>query len=556
MVSFIFLGSAASAQFTDNAGIPSEKIRQLDGLCRVWGFLKYYHPKIQSGKIDWDSVLIAATPKVFNARNRGEFNDVINRLIQSAGAVEKLSMPYKYLPKDTSFNNFDYEWIKNEKLFSAENGKLLFAVIENYKPRKNVYIDREINKYYFEDLGSKKIKEYYYVNTYNPDTAHALLALFRYWNVINYFFAYKKITNENWNDVLPEFIPKILRTADTPDFYLAMVNLITKINDCHGFFRNYNYDSIVGLYFIPIGVHLVEGKTIITEIADSLSIITGMKKGDQLIRINDVDVEEKRKQMREYCNCSTDAAVEREINYSIRQCLTNYFTVTFSDSSGVHKTVSFTNREYWNSQAHKQATKMIPDSVGYINLFFVDDMKGIRRAMKHFQNTKAIIFDLRENAWTALLPIGMRLPDRKSVPFANYYEASFTYPASYKFSRDKEWYLGLRFFHKKYKGKVIFLINENVQSTYEWQLMSLLADYKITLIGSNTSGTDGSATSFLIQKNFLAYFTRDAVFFPDGKQTQRVGVKPDIYSVPTIKGIRKGRDEVMDRAIEFINTEK
>lgn len=26
--------------------------------CRVWGLLKYYHPNVNAGKLDWDKVLI------------------------------------------------------------------------------------------------------------------------------------------------------------------------------------------------------------------------------------------------------------------------------------------------------------------------------------------------------------------------------------------------------------------------------------------------------------------------------------------------------------------
>ena len=130
------------------------------------------------------------------------------------------------------------------------------------------------------------------------------------------------------------------------------------------------------------------------------------------------------------------------------------------------------------------------------------------------------------------------------------------YPGTFKFNNDKSFYLGLKLFHKQYKGKVIFIINENVQSTYEYTLMELRAANKINLVGSNTAGADGEAISFLIQNNFLTYFTDDAIFNPDGSQTQRIGIKPDIYITPTIKGIRENRDEVLERAIEYINSRK
>jgi C-terminal processing protease CtpA/Prc len=43
------------------------------------------------------------------------------------------------------------------------------------------------------------------------------------------------------------------------------------------------------------------------------------------------------------------------------------------------------------------------------------------------------------------------------------------------------------------------------------------------------------------------------VYYPDGTETQRVGIVPDIEIRPTIGGIRNGKDELLEKAIELIN---
>jgi len=40
--------------------------------------------------------------------------------------------------------------------------------------------------------------------------------------------------------------------------------------------------------------------------------------------------------------------------------------------------------------------------------------------------------------------------------------------------------------------------------------------------------------------------------YPNGEETQRVGIVPDIEVKPTIKGIREGKDELLEKAIEII----
>ena len=42
------------------------------------------------------------------------------------------------------------------------------------------------------------------------------------------------------------------------------------------------------------------------------------------------------------------------------------------------------------------------------------------------------------------------------------------------------------------------------------------------------------------------------VYYPDGEETQRIGIVPDIEVKPTVEGIRTGRDELLERAIEEI----
>ena len=42
------------------------------------------------------------------------------------------------------------------------------------------------------------------------------------------------------------------------------------------------------------------------------------------------------------------------------------------------------------------------------------------------------------------------------------------------------------------------------------------------------------------------------VFYPDRTETQRVGIVPDIEIKPTIEGIKKGKDELLEKAIELI----
>ncbi len=43
------------------------------------------------------------------------------------------------------------------------------------------------------------------------------------------------------------------------------------------------------------------------------------------------------------------------------------------------------------------------------------------------------------------------------------------------------------------------------------------------------------------------------VYYPDGRNTQRIGLVPDVEVHSSIKSIREGRDALLEKAVEIIN---
>ena len=107
-----------------------------------------------------------------------------------------------------------------------------------------------------------------------------------------------------------------------------------------------------------------------------------------------------------------------------------------------------------------------------------------------------------------------------------------------------------------YKGKVILLVNEFSQSFSEWLVMCLKTAPNVTVIGSQTAGADGDVSEIDFIGDYNTSITGLGVYYPDGRQTQRIGIIPDIEVKPTIEGIKQGKDEVFERAIKFIETGK
>ena len=128
-------------------------------------------------------------------------------------------------------------------------------------------------------------------------TGAGLVALFRYWNIIQYYFPNRHLIDDNWHDVLREFIPQFLSAKDKYEYKYSVLALWAKIKDSHAFIAK--WDKV--LYEIsgyrnnsvPVGIKFVENKAVITEYFNQdLGKKTGLLPGDIIETIDGVSVED------------------------------------------------------------------------------------------------------------------------------------------------------------------------------------------------------------------------------------------------------------------------
>jgi C-terminal processing protease CtpA/Prc len=88
--------------------------------------------------------------------------------------------------------------------------------------------------------------------------------------------------------------------------------------------------------------------------------------------------------------------------------------------------------------------------------------------------------------------------------------------------------------------------------------MALVEHYHLgTIIGTHTAGTNGNMASVDLPVAGISFsYTGLLVTKPDGSPLHGVGILPDIEVKPTIQGIRNGKDEILEKAISFLNTSK
>jgi C-terminal processing protease CtpA/Prc len=75
---------------------------------------------------------------------------------------------------------------------------------------------------------------------------------------------------------------------------------------------------------------------------------------------------------------------------------------------------------------------------------------------------------------------------------------------------------------------------------------------KARVFGSQTAGADGNVSEIILPGGFKTYMTGIGVYYPDGTETQQIGIRIDEPVKPTIQSFREGRDIVLEKALEYL----
>jgi C-terminal processing protease CtpA/Prc len=540
--------------------LTEEKKNNLALLGKIWGYLKYYHPRVAKGEIDWDQELVKMIPKVLQAEESEERDRIFTEWIGGLGEYKKKGKLANWV---AGLKTEDYkqqpnlEWISTSGL-DTELAKKLEGLIEAKRSNKNHYV--RILGRFASIVGIARIPNVNNENPYAemryPEVEYRLLSLFRYWNIIEYYFPYKYLIDENWDDVLVEFIPKFIEAANVQEYQLTSLEMVARIQDTHATLLNASEsERFWGERFAPVILTFEENKPVMTGYYDKmLGQQSGLKVGDVITKINGKRIEEIIEEKQKYIPASNYPTLLRDLSSKLLRSNDVKIDVEFIRDDKLHQTTLYTyyiDRFNIAESNQKDYFKKIDSDIAYIYIGQLkrEHLPEVRRESK---DTKGMIIDLRGDRFDPAIPSTLApylLPTRKE--FAKISTGSLQDPGLFHITKSAKVGYWINPFY--YKGKVIILINENTQSLGEYASMMFRVAPDAIVIGSTTAGTDGNVFYLSLPGGIQTVITGMGVYNPDGSQTQRIGIIPDIEVRPTIQGVKEGRDEVLERAVQLIN---
>jgi len=561
ILGFIFVFSSCSTSKIDEPGIEKpeieefnvkepeipgkiDELRNLEVFCRVWGLVKYHHPAYSlSESRSADTDLMALLPKIREA-GANTRNWLLLKWIKELGKYESDKGQWDKYVQDwgsafsvTPKMIVDLAWMEDVNMLgedlSKELGKLRYAV----RTSRNKYLETtSVNVTFYEEAYSQ-LRDF--------SLEYRLLALFRYWNIIEYFYPAKYLTDHNWNDVLLTHIPKFIEAEGELEYRKAVARLIAEIHDTHA-----ASDMIpaFGNYYLNIPLAFVEDKLV------AISAYGGIKRGDEILSIDGKLPSTIKDKVAEYFSISNEGGLLRETARYATMTNNQSITITYS-SDGATKTETFFTIQYRSNPtmlhaASYLAYRLVEDgTIGYIDAgYYIASEASVM--MNMFNGTKGIIIDMRKYPNEIMFQLTYGYFTNIVKEFVRFGQADAATPGVlYCFNYTTNYSSN----YGTYNGKVIIIVNENTQSQGEFTTMQLQTIPGSITIGSQTAGADGNTSTFYLPGNIQTIISGLGVYYPSETETQRVGVRIDQIVKPTIAGIKAGRDELYDKAVQLIN---
>ncbi len=512
----------------------------------VWGFLKYRHPSVVGGKVQWDFELFRVLPSVLAASDRPGLRRTLTQWVEKLGVPADCN-PCAQPTKDAVLRP-NLAWIQDTTLLGTTLSRDLQAIDARRAP--------EVSQFYVTqvlEVGNPVFaRELAYPNMHPPDAGFRILALFRFWNIIEYWYPNREIIGENWRAVLHNELPRLVAASTWDAYRLEILVLIARVHDTHAnLWSSLDVRPPRGACAWPVTVRFLEGRPIVTAFSDTVAGPgSALQIGDAIVAVAGQRVDSLVEAWLPYYAASNRVTQLRDIGSSLPKgdCGKGPVTVTRHRQS--------LTLDIPRTPLHQQSLthdrpgdtfQLLSPDVAYLKLSTIRaaDVPGyIERA----SGTRGLVIDIRNYPKEfVVFALGGHLVS-EPTPFARFTVGALQEPGAFTWTEP----VLLQPLAPRYKGAVVILVDEVSLSQAEYTAMAFRAAPGAVVVGSTTAGADGNVSPIPLPGGLETLISGIGVFFPNRRPTQRVGIVPDVVVTPTINGIIEGRDEVLEVAVRRI----
>ena len=362
-----------------------------------------------------------------------------------------------------------------------------------------------------------------------PDLPYRLLAAFKIWAVGQYFFPYRDLMNERWDQVLTRSLQQVESARDSLEYGLALATMATHLHDSHVRLTSPAIRAHFGVGRAPVYIRMIEGQPVIAHFMDDSALAGGARVGDIVVAVDGEDARARMHRLERYISASTPQALQRYAALRLTGGpVGTTVTLRLRGAGGAERTVTMTRSEAFDLTGRSgPMCRVLRGNIGYADLGRLPASQ-VDSMFERLKDTRAIIFDMRGYPFGTAWSIAPRLTRKDMPAAARFSRPNATTPdttehTEYSFTQTlphtDQW---------RYLRPTVMLIDERTLSQAEHTGLFLEAANGTKFIGSPTAGANGDVTTVLLPGGAQMTFSGHAVRHADGRQLQRVGLQPDV----------------------------
>ena len=380
----------------------------------------------------------------------------------------------------------------------------------------------------------------------NPDVRLADIVIT--WNIFQHFFPYFDVVKTDWPASLTGALHDAYQDKTALDFLKTLEKFTAGLKDGHVRVTLKGDNS--SAYSVPVQLDRIENQLVITAVYDGT--LTGIQVGDVVSALDGVKAGQAFENQGRYISAATEGWKRYRILSEILQGpKDSKMVLTITREGKSHQITlprSLTTVQYRRISRQDTAEyKTLAGDIHYLNLAKIS-MAEIDRLMPELEKARAIICDLRgyPNGNHGLL--NHLLKEKENSRWL--WTPQVIYP-DYQKVTYQEYGWDLEPVKPLLKAKVVFITDGRAIS-YAESYLGYIEGYRLaTIVGQPTAGTNGNVNPFTLPGGYRISWTGMRVVKHDGSPHHGVGIIPNVPVERTIRGVKQGRDEFLEKALEI-----
>ncbi len=401
-----------------------------------------------------------------------------------------------------------------------------------------------------------------------PVMGARVLAGFRVWSAMRSRHAHRDQYDDDADAVFSRVLPRLEAARDAMQYVVAISDLAATLDDAQSTVSGPWRETLLGTSSAPFRARVAEGRAIVTDIVrDSSTLALGLTVGTEIVAADGFPFVAWLSEHRRVAPASNDWTRTRDLMRVLPRGPEGNALFKLRDPAGKERTVYMPRRaSYAALLPHSErpdavAARRLNTSILYLDLERLD-ARAIDSTFAASRDARAVVFDLRGTLRVDPLTVVRHVAQQPR--FIAYRSLSRVASAPCLAPTLRE--AALLCIEERaermvwaavdtsghFRGRVYALIDERTQGAAERIALSLESGANAVFIGSPSAGAAAIAVPLELPGWLSIGVPADEIRRADGGLVHRVGITPSVDVRLTVRGIRGGQDEVLERAQQFV----